>query len=239
MQMKPDRDAVSPTVSAGDIVVLREYQALYFAIPKVANTSLKAVCAEWVRSKLDSEALARFWSDTWKPRLFRDGESRRYLRRKGILLPRSRVPEFESYWKFGFVRNPWDRLVSCWKQKIQPEGVAPSLATHAGFEAGMRFSDFVDVVSQIPDCEANGHFRSQHKFLEDENGDLLVDFVGRLERLDEDFLHVCRRIGAPGTSLPHLLKSDRRAYQLYFNASGRRFVELRYARDIELFGYTF
>ncbi len=56
---------------AGDIIAPREYRVLYFAIPKVANSSLKAICARLIRHRLDENFLNQFWSDTWRPRIFR------------------------------------------------------------------------------------------------------------------------------------------------------------------------
>ncbi len=233
----------------GDVVALHAYRAIYFAIPKVANSSLKAVCADWIKDSLDAKQLDRYWSEKWKPRLFRDQRAREYLRNKRILISRSDLVRLNSYWRFGFVRNPWDRMVSCWRQKIAPEeltdgtyvrGVARSLSATGDFRAGMSLRRFVEVVAEIPDEEANSHYRSQCSFVEDTDGQLLVDYVGRFESLRSDFEYARVQLGAPPTELPHLLKSrGTAAYRDYYDLATRRLVEQRYARDVDLFEYEY
>src|SRR5688500_13003952 len=103
---------------SGDIIALHDYQVIYFAIPKVANSSMKALCADLVRARLDHEVLDAFWSDTWKPHIFRHPAARSYLMRIVILLSPAQLSQYKNYFRFCIVRSPWDRLVSCWKQKV-------------------------------------------------------------------------------------------------------------------------
>ena len=99
---------------------------------------------------------------------------------------------------------------------------------------------FVDAVAAIPDEEADEHFRSQHTFLSNGNGALAVDFVGRYERLADDFKQVQERTGLPPLELPRLQAARRAAkYATYYTPRTRDLVARRYRRDIELFGYEF
>ena len=78
----------------------------------------------------------------------------------------------------------------------------------------------------------------QKDFITSPNDEVIVDFIGRYEKLTEDFLHVCKVLNL-NASLPHLNKSSRRKYESYYNAETRRIVEEHFREDIELFGYTF
>ena len=232
---------------SGDLIALHEYRSIYFAIPKVANSSMKAVCADLVRPRLNPRFVERFWSDRWKPRIFREPKARAYLKRKAVLLTSEQLAEYDSYWKFCLVRNPWDRLVSCWKQKVcntnssrvDANRVAASLAGYDEFFPGMSFERFVHAVAEIPDEHANGHFRSQYTFVTDEQGNLVVDFVGRMEAIEMDMNHVFRTIGVSGHSVPHLLSSGKKPYAEYYNRETRELVAKRFACDISLFKYLF
>jgi chondroitin 4-sulfotransferase 11 len=160
-------------------------------------------------------------------------------------------PLFPGLFAFAFVRDPWDRLVSCYRDKIVGEvdgftyftvrpGVANCLARFDAFVAGMSFDEFVRAVASIPDEKADVHFRSQHTFVTDEAGQLAVDFIGRYERLTEDFRLVGQTIGLPAIELPRLQAAREPVrYAGFYSVETRRIAGERFGLDVELFGYTF
>jgi hypothetical protein len=159
------------------------------------------------------------------------------------------IPEldgrYRDHFKFSFVRNPYDRLVSCYYSKINPKVVGIDQEPHEGVELrpGMTFAQFVEAVYLIPDDKANVHFRSQHLFLRapDAKGDLLVDFLGRFENMERDFARAAKELGL-GLSLPHSNPSRRRERQDYRDYYDGRLAEMvgeRYREDCGIFGYSF
>jgi hypothetical protein len=67
-----------------------------------------------------------------------------------------------------------------------------------------------------------------------------VDFVGRFERLEEDWRTILERIGIAYRPLPHVNKSPRRGdYRDYYTDEGRDAVARYFAQDLEAWGYTF
>ena len=102
----------------------------------------------------------------------------------------------------------------------------------------MSFDRFAHEVSRIPDEYAEPHFLSQHKFIVDRAGNLIVDFLGRFESIDKDFGGVRQRLRAP-VELRHLLRSQRGHYRDYYSPDLADIVGERYSEDIARFGYTF
>jgi chondroitin 4-sulfotransferase 11 len=223
---------------AGQIIALPEDKLLYYAIPKVASSSLLSVC-------VDALGIATP-PDEWKPSVFRAHRYDHLYDREHILITGPLPRRYREFWSFAFVRNPWDRLVSCYSNKIRPDGppdyftngVSRVLVPYGVFKGGMSFDSFVRAVAEIPDTEAESHFLSQHRFITGRTGTVLVDFVGRLEHLMDDLQQVLNRIHRP-VMLPHLLRSQREDYRTYYSAELREIVGTRYARDLALFGYTF
>ena len=133
---------------------------------------------------------------------------------------------FNSVFKFTFVRNPWDWQVSLYHYILEnPE--------NHGYEETMKMGSFRNFVFSREKLSF-----TQTSCLVDESGNLLVDFVGKFENLDEDFQTICHKVGI-SANLPHINKSKRTRYQGYYDAETRDLTARLYAEDIERFGYTF
>lgn len=147
--------------------------------------------------------------------------------------------DFGRYFKFAFARNPWDRLYSAFsylKGGGWDDADAAWSSRHLG---GIEdFNQFVlDWLS--PDrITAHIHFRPQSWFLCDHEGRILVDYLGRYERLSQDFSHIAERVN-PQAALINVNKSRRSDYRNAYSAAAIEKVGDLYRADIELLGYTF
>ena len=148
------------------------------------------------------------------------------------------VPEdtWSSYFKFAFVRNPWDLVASTFhfsKQMFRQDVTAAAGDPDIGYLiASLDFPNYV---------RARPYFASQNgllPFITDEAGKLLVDFVGRVEHIDEDFAHICRQIGIEA-KLERVNDSPRAHYREFYTPQTRELVAREFAREIEMFGYEF
>lgn len=141
---------------------------------------------------------------------------------------------WDDRFSFGFVRNPWDRVVSHYHYRVKTN------QTGLG-ERTVPFEEWVIRAYGERDpayYDRPQMFMPQYRWLGDQEGRQLVDFVGRFERLHEDFAEVCRRIGVEA-SLPHLKKSVRRDFRELYSAETRDLIARRFEGDIERYGYEF
>ncbi len=162
------------------------------------------------------------------------------------------------YFKFTFVRNPWARVVSCYLNKIanpDPEKTRSVWGKYPGLEHHMPFDRFVDFLINNPygnDNHANRHWISQHRFICSRGGQILVDFIGFCEKLQEEFDIACGYMGLPHIELPVLntrqgwkpeekviKQADPFYYRDYYTPKTREKIRSRYETDIQVFKYTF
>ncbi len=145
-------------------------------------------------------------------------------------------PFWSQLFKFTFVRNPWDLQVSSWHH-LQRVPNAPTDQFHS-FEEFLRHKF-------DPDQAFNYYFwisaQLQSHYILDFNGRVIVDFVGRYERLHDDFREACRLGGIPQITLPHKRHSRerKRDYRDYYDDVTAELIATHYAEDIQRFGYSF
>jgi len=135
--------------------------------------------------------------------------------------------EWSEYFTFAFVRNPWSWQVSLYFFTLRAE----YNHHHDAVKSLGSFHDYIH-------WRVNGHKQLLSDFVFDEDGQRLVDYVGRLETLRRDFQEVCKQIGVDA-ALPHKNKSEHRDYREYYDDETRELVAQHFAPDINAFGYCF
>ena len=229
------------------VMISHQHRCIFIHIPKNAGQSIEHVFLKWVGL-------------TWKtraPLLLRpNADPAQGPPRLAHLKACEYVPcghlepqQFASYFKFSFVRNPWDRMVSFYKYTGSPEH--------------QTFKQFLTGQFQNELWQSKYWFVGpQHEYVYDSQGRLMVDFLGRFETLQADFNLVCEKLGVPHTPVPHVNKSRlRRGLRgflqkvlartapgtlpsplknaEYYDEESVEIVSRLYRRDIELFGYSF
>ena len=200
-----------------------EAKLVYTALPKVANTSIKS-------------ALLDSYLPQSRRRSPHDGDQP-YVATE----PRRIRRDFPDFCHFAVVRDPFDRLVSFWNDRIARGKIGPRLE-RLGFHKEMPFPVAVRKVCEISDRRADPHFRSQTALLVNRRSELRIDLALRFERLEEEWnllrSLVASHTGSDMQPLPHRRASKRRhAADYYFDDATTAMVIKRYATDFNLLGY--
>jgi len=143
-------------------------------------------------------------------------------------------PIFNDYYKFAFVRNPWDLQVSMYHFILKET----QHIHHQTVKAMESFSDYLHWMMATKKPFAKGATKFQKQMLCDEAGNVLVDFIGRYENLSVDFNYVSQHLNIQST-MPHLNQSKHRDYRCYYDNQSCALVADYFKEDIALFGYEF
>lgn len=138
--------------------------------------------------------------------------------------------EYERYFTFTFVRNPFARLVSNYSWQ---KGKGLNIAT---------FRKFVDTLVDSPlslPKQARLHAIPQTHWITSESGERIVDFVGRLENQAADFRSVLKKLGLPPGKVSTVNQTSHSHYSNYYDDNTVSLVREYYAADLEAFGYSF
>jgi len=143
---------------------------------------------------------------------------------------------FERLFKFAFVRNPWDLQVSSYHhiRRERPQ----YLGGNESFETFLRWKLDPERPYQY---HVDTSIELQSDYLIDLHGNIIVDFIGRYEELQQDFETACRRIGIPTPTLPHRrqAKDRNKDYRRYYTDDTATLVADHFRRDIEILQYSF
>ena len=202
-------------------VYVQELDLVYISIPKTGNSSIRSLLVKRVGEDYNK--------DNYKTIHNRVDTLFTYIGKKEIW-------QNKKMYTFSFVRNPFDRLVSCYKNKIIDETYFPIQRGYVDmFYKGMPFDEFVKSVCQIPDFVAEKHFKSQYSYLYYKN-ELIVDYLGKFENMTEDFKVIKDKFSLD--ELPHMNKStEGKDYRNYYSPDLVEMVYERYKNDVIKFNY--
>ena len=147
--------------------------------------------------------------------------------------------DFDQYFKFTFVRNPWDRLVSAYTF-LKKGGMNEQNRMWADRHLG-RYDDFDGFVKgwvSRRNVYKGIHLIPQYEFVCPNNSVPLVDFVGHFERIDDDFRLIRDRLGVGG-ELQKLNTGTPKDYRKFYTEETKGIVADVYREDVEIFGYDF
>jgi len=204
------------------ITVWDEPQLVYVAVPKAANTAVKAAL-------LTSYVRKQKWRNP-------HAASMPYVEAtKAELLDR-----YRAHLTFTVVREPFDRFVSFWADKIAGNGWYSALGRQ-GFTPGMGFEEAALVAAGLPDETTDPHLRSQSERLTHADGSIVAQLMLRFEDLLADW-EALRRIAAARSGTPlAAIEARRQSVHLrpdhYFTPRAEEAICERYGADFALLGY--
>lgn len=143
--------------------------------------------------------------------------------------------DYKNYYIFTYVRNPFERLVSLYKNKVCEEKQYFDDYLFGFMSPDKGFEVFVKKIMLIPDFLADRHFRSQYSLIY-KNGKCMVDFVGKIENIDESYKKLEKRFNLD--SLPHYNSTKKTDWMDFYSVDLAKKVYKRYKKDFKQFGYT-
>ncbi len=141
---------------------------------------------------------------------------------------------YKDYFKFAFIRNPWDRLVSCWLGKVVRRNAFKF--EEKQYQKLKTFSNFIDHISTLDIENCDCHLASQSSLIDLNE----VDYLARVETFEYDLSSIFRKIGINNFELTvKNVRKGRTHYRDYYSGNLEEKVYRIYEKDIQLFGYTY
>lgn len=176
--------------------------------------------------------------------------ARALFKRRSRHIPLARYHAYDSllcsgYFKFAFVRNPWDRTWSAYRNLRKfvgrddcADGIWASQYVHdtpsfESFVLKLKRPVYRSIVLQWT------HFRPQHKWLQIPFVSRVgCDFVGRFETLDDDVDFIKSRLGV-SVEVPGGKGKPSRGYTDVYSPEMAKIVGDIYRVDVDAFGYHY
>ena len=142
------------------------------------------------------------------------------------------MEDFKSYFKFAFVRNPWERLLS-WFLLLNKD------SNQSNLQKDFKWFLEKDIVPMY--CDDTYFHVNQLDYISNAQGNIIVDEIGCFENFHENVLQIMVNFGY---SINDLLRSNQIisnecSWKSYYTCKTRGIVEELCYKDIEYFGYSF
>ena len=156
--------------------------------------------------------------------------------------------KWPRFFRYTIMRNPYTRMVSCYECQFPREPDHYHLPQEPD---SLTFDRYVEIITDgwHDDHDSGGspnfqHWRPQTDWIFDDDGRLIVDYIGHTETLEKDINEICRLIGVEtiidvGYKNQSEWRFPRNEYKHYFNDGTRKKVEKYYEKDIEFLKVKF
>lgn len=147
--------------------------------------------------------------------------------------------DHQAYFKFCFIRNPWDRLVSIYVQSQKPINLENADRRYLHEIANNHsFKEFIKILNtDRRELLISKSFESY--VVDDETGQFKIDFLGRYENLQSDFDKACELLKIPKKNLPVQNPDPRQHYSWFYDNESKDIVASIFKLSIEMGHYKF
>lgn len=146
-----------------------------------------------------------------------------------------RYPYTASYYKFCFIRNPWDRFVSSYREF--------KMDRHSEWNCEMKkFKDFKDFCLRFQESSLSLdiHFVPLYDQIYSSDGIQIVDHIARFENINQDYKNIMSKFGKPGKLNFHERNhEEKKRYTEFYTNETRDIIGEFYNKDIAAFNYSF
>lgn len=196
-----------------------EYQFVFVHVRKTGGSSITAALGPILGYKVPARDVFG-----WQPKVHNYGE---------MHAPFRWDQSIADYFTFGFVRNPFDILVSLYAnwRLGRPGRPQPRRTQQVG-----SFSAFVKAFF-IEDVFQKWRTEGQQYLLTCQKTGRVVDFIGRFDQLQRDWDRICLYLGLSRIVLPKRNQMAHAIYHTMYSPNTRSLVETLWASELAFARY--
>ena len=148
--------------------------------------------------------------------------------------------KYENYFKFGFARDPLNRFISAWKDKILNFSNKKNYfdLDHEQIEKMRDINYFIDCfLSNDYFFQKDIHFRHQSHLIDLNN----IDYIGRLENINKDYNYILKKLNIKNSNKSIDHKNKTTEFHIdsikLINKHNKDKIITYYHKDFSIFGY--
>ena len=223
------------------MIISHKKRFIFFHIPKTGGSSITWNLRNFVDSPTNIESLEI--KAGWQSLLHIDGRQH-----SSYLDNVSLCEKYEGYFKFAFVRNPWDLALS-WYLALSRDDPNSRDICPTNFKKFLvnRVQNYSPIISPIKFIKKYVHrgsraiSRTQFSYISDKNGRIIANYSGRFENYENELEYILERLGITEYESKRMNVANRTGikYQDFYDLEGRQLIDRLFKADIEAFGYKF
>jgi hypothetical protein len=212
-------------------MISHKHKCIFIHIPKTAGMSVYSFFYPGIKFHYANPDYERLFGWCPKRKIHMQHATSKQLLETELITQE----QWNTYYKFCFVRNPWDRAYSDYKWINNFSGVNGSFKNYVN-----KTKEYEGILTDKTVNKYLGdHLLPQTDFFDFE-GAYKLNFIGRFENFTNDIKRVMGDLSIDRTFDAFQNKSVRiKDYSKFYTNSQKQMVEEKFKRDIELLEYEF